>query len=112
MRSLRKVGHFLGADNPLVEAGRAKRATAKRPTRPLPKMRTGWRTSTSSPKRGFRNEEKSEMFNAWWEIGMLAAESLPVMWLGFMGLAGGGASASAEAHKPCGRRFNILYSGS
>ena len=37
------------------------------------------------------------MFAAWWNIGMLAAESQQVMWLRCMRLAAGGPKASAEA---------------
>ena len=37
------------------------------------------------------------MFKAWWDFGMLAAESQQVMWLRYLKLAAGGSKASAEA---------------
>ena len=37
------------------------------------------------------------MFKAWWNFGMLAAESQQVMWLRYLKLAAGGSKASAEA---------------
>ena len=39
------------------------------------------------------------MFQAWWNVGMLAAEAQQVMWLRCMRLAAGGATASAEAQR-------------
>ena len=40
---------------------------------------------------------KSSMLAAWWNVGMLAAESQQVIWLRCMRLAAGGPVASAEA---------------
>lgn len=39
------------------------------------------------------------MFKAWWDVGMLAAESQQVMWLRYLKLAAGGSEASAEARR-------------
>ena len=39
------------------------------------------------------------MFKAWWDIGMLVAESQQVMWLRYLRLAGGGTVAAAEARR-------------
>jgi hypothetical protein len=47
------------------------------------------------------------MFKAWWDVGMLAAESQQVMWLRFVRLAGGGASASTEAQRMVSEKFAI-----
>ena len=43
------------------------------------------------------------MFKAWWDLGMLAAESQQVMWLRYLKLATGGSQASAYA----GRWFSV-----
>ena len=47
------------------------------------------------------------MFKAWWNFGMLAAESQQVMWLRFMRLAGGGRTASAEAQRMVSEKLAI-----
>ncbi len=47
------------------------------------------------------------MFKAWWDIGMLAVESQQVMWLRFMRLAGGGASASIEAQRVVSEKLTV-----
>src|ERR1043165_4779975 len=47
------------------------------------------------------------MFKAWWNIGMLAAESQQVMWLRFMRLAAGGPIASAEAQGMVSEKLGI-----
>ena len=39
------------------------------------------------------------MFKAWWDIGMLAAESQQVIWLRYLKLAAGGPKASTEARR-------------
>ena len=39
------------------------------------------------------------MFKAWWDFGMLAAESQQVMLLRYLKLAAGGSKASAEASR-------------
>jgi hypothetical protein len=39
------------------------------------------------------------MFKAWWDLGMLAAESQQVMWLRYLKLGAGGMQASAEARR-------------
>lgn len=39
------------------------------------------------------------MFRAWWDLGMLAAESQQVMWLRCLRLADGGTAAAAEARR-------------
>ena len=39
------------------------------------------------------------MFRAWWDLGMLAAESQQVMWLRYLKLAAGESEASAEARR-------------
>jgi hypothetical protein len=47
------------------------------------------------------------MFKAWWDIGMLAAESQQVMWLRFMRLAARGPTASAEAQRMVSEKLAI-----
>jgi hypothetical protein len=47
------------------------------------------------------------MFKAWWDIGLLAVESQQVMWLRYMRLAAGGATASAEAQRMVSEKLAI-----
>jgi hypothetical protein len=47
------------------------------------------------------------MFKAWWDVGMLAAESQQVMWLRVMRLASGGATASAEARRMASEKVAV-----
>lgn len=47
------------------------------------------------------------MFKAWWDVGMLAAESQQVMWLRLMRLAAGGAGASAEGRRMVSEKVAI-----
>jgi hypothetical protein len=47
------------------------------------------------------------MFKAWWDIGMLAAESQQVMWLRFMRLAAGGPTASGEARRMVSEKLAV-----
>ena len=39
------------------------------------------------------------MFKAWWDFGMLAAESQQVMWLRYLKLAARGSKATGEASR-------------
>ena len=39
------------------------------------------------------------MFKAWWDFGMLAAESQQVIWLRYLKLGAGGSKASSEARR-------------
>ncbi len=39
------------------------------------------------------------MFKAWWDFGMLAAESQQVIWLRYLKLAAGGSKASSEVRR-------------
>ena len=54
-----------------------------------------------------RNGEKIRMFKAWWDIGMLAAESQQVIWLRSMRLAAGAPTASAEAQRMVSEKLAI-----
>jgi hypothetical protein len=47
------------------------------------------------------------MFKAWWDIGMLMAESQQVMWLRSMRFAAGGPRASAEAQRMVSEKLAI-----
>ena len=47
------------------------------------------------------------MFKPWWDLATLAAESQQVIWLRCMKLAGGGPTASREAHRMVSEKFAV-----
>ena len=50
------------------------------------------------------------MFIAWWDIGILAAETQQVMWLRFMQVAARGPNASADAQRMVIEKFAVAAS--